>query len=511
MKKALAVICYAREWYFDLVLTSIGNQRIFGKPVMELYDIHLFQDGIWSAESEANVMGHARIGRTLEKLSSEYRVHRHKENLGVALHFDLIERTLFEKEGHDFVVFCEDDMILAPGYMQVMDLMAEKFAGDDRIGMISAHPLEPRVAVQNEEKAGTGYDVMGHNWGFGIWNHVWKERKPLMDAYYKILEGKEYRERDNPKIYRWLRSMGYKADISSQDYARTCCTHRLGRLRLATSLNYGLPIGSMGLHCRHEAFQKMGLDKVLPCHRPPVDLPDLSDDEYARLLERNDHIIGEEAGRYLKRTRLEIVDQIESEGEFRPYEESSCDFRKQYGSVLRLIEHHLKEDPDYAIGLFRTLSANLVAMGGDGHTECSLAGISRLDEVPGIEKMVSQIYQGLLGKKPDVEEMARYSEIIMKSGGIEECLTRIIASAEFALIHLESKPQALCRTEPWNMAVAANLVDQAYLALLGRKPLPTELELHAQHVLNSGDLGKCLQELVESEEFENRKSLLCEI
>ena len=507
MKKALAIICYAREWYFDMVLTSILNQHISGKHLTEIYDIHLFQDGVWNGESEANVAGHQRIGRTLERLSSEYRVHRQDENLGVALHFDLIERTLFEQKGYDFAVFCEEDMILAPGYMQVMDLMAEKFATDERVGMISAHPLEPRMEGQNREKGGTGYDVMGHNWGFGIWRHVWQQRKPLMDDYYKILEGREYRERDNPTIYRWLRSMGYLADISSQDYARSCCTHRLGKLRLATSQNYGLPIGSMGLHCRHEAFQKMGLDKVFPDHKPPMDLPDLSEDEYHRLLKRNDLIIREEAGAFLKRTRLEVVDQIESEGALGSYHTSSCDFRKHYGSVLRLIEHHLKDDPEYATGLFRALSANLVIMGGDGHTECSLAGLSRLDEVPGIENMVRQITQGLLGKKPVEEEYVRYSEIIMKSGGIEECLSRIIASAEFALKHAESHPEEGRTLDPVRRSGAAKLVDQAYLALLGRRPLPSELELHAQSVIDSGDLGQCLREIVDSEEFETRKSL----
>jgi hypothetical protein len=38
------------------------------------------------------------------------------------------------------VLFCEDDLILAPGYLAAIEQMRERFADDARVGMMAAHP-----------------------------------------------------------------------------------------------------------------------------------------------------------------------------------------------------------------------------------------------------------------------------------------------------------------------------------------------------------------------------------
>src|ERR1700733_12879938 len=117
MKKALAIITYSREHYLAFVLPSILAQRIGGMPVSEVYDVYIFQDGWWTGETSVNGIGHAAIGTMLEAHPQKGRVFRQNANLGVALHFDFIEKLLFVESAYDFVAFCEDALILAPGYM----------------------------------------------------------------------------------------------------------------------------------------------------------------------------------------------------------------------------------------------------------------------------------------------------------------------------------------------------------------------------------------------------------
>jgi hypothetical protein len=291
MKKALAIISYSREHYFELVLPSILNQKIFGRPVQEIYEIHLFQDGLWEGETDANRIGHRGIGRNLQALSSEYPIYQQERNLGVALHFDFIEKLFFLEKGYDFAVFCEDDMILAPGYMQVVDLMADKFANDDRVGMVSAQPGDPTFTLEYQLENSGRYHTMGHNWGFGIWKDIWLKRQPIINEYLEIIKSNNYRERDNGKIFKWMELRGFNPNISSQDYVKTCATYINRSIKLSTITNFGLPIGKYGLHCSKNNFLEMNLDKTVIFNKIIKSIPDLTNEEYIKLYGNGSYVL----------------------------------------------------------------------------------------------------------------------------------------------------------------------------------------------------------------------------
>jgi hypothetical protein len=156
MKKALALITYSREHYLALVLPSILAQRIGDKLVSEVYDVYIFQDGWWAGETSENRLGHAAISTMLEGHPQKGRVFGQNMNLGVALHFDFIEKLLFVENAYDFVAFCEDDLILAPGYMAALDQMGDRFANDPRVGMVSAHPGDCTVPLEAQRLRGDG-------------------------------------------------------------------------------------------------------------------------------------------------------------------------------------------------------------------------------------------------------------------------------------------------------------------------------------------------------------------
>ena len=146
MKMALAVITYDRAHYLSLVLPSILAQSIDGRPIQEHFDIHVFQDGFCHDDSRSNADGHRQVSEILFGLPAYIEKFQQPENLGVALHLDFIEKLLFREKNYDFVLFCEDDLILSSQYASIIKKMAEKFAGDERVGMISAHPSNPKTA-----------------------------------------------------------------------------------------------------------------------------------------------------------------------------------------------------------------------------------------------------------------------------------------------------------------------------------------------------------------------------
>jgi len=145
MKKAIALISYSRDEYFQLVYPTVIHQKIFGKKVSECYDIYIFQDGLAVDSNPEVAREHRRLQNRILGLHREDRVHIQEKNLGVARHFDYIENFLFLENNYDYVAFFEEDMILAPGYMQIIDLMGEKFWKDPRIGMVSGFRERKRM------------------------------------------------------------------------------------------------------------------------------------------------------------------------------------------------------------------------------------------------------------------------------------------------------------------------------------------------------------------------------
>lgn len=292
MRKALAVLSYNRDRYFELVLPSILHQRIAGRSVSDLYDIYFFQDGLWENEPEHAATGHRVVANTLRTLTEKYPVFQQEKNLGVALHFDFVERLLFEQKGYDFVAFFEDDLVLAPGYIQALDLMADKFDADPRVGMVSAHPSDPTLPLLDQKKSRHEFATMGHNWGFGLSRTFWQRRQPFVDCYLDLLKGSSYRNRPHKLIWNWLEAAGFSGAASSQDYVKQCGTFGLGACRISTKANFGLPIGRSGLHCKPELFKEMGFDSTVVCDEPITTVADLSDGDFKSLYSKQGHEVG---------------------------------------------------------------------------------------------------------------------------------------------------------------------------------------------------------------------------
>jgi hypothetical protein len=258
MKFAIALITHSRDRYFELVFESLINQLIKSKPVHDTYDIYVFQDGLANEAPLSVALGHERIASFMRGKVSLAAYVLQGENLGIALHFDLIERFLFVEKGYDYAVFCEDDLVLAPGYIATLDALRVAFQLDARIGMVSANPDNPFLPLIEQREGKHRYLPMGHNWGFGLSRAFWLRRQGFVDIYLDFVRGKPYQGRPHESIKSWLESCGFQGKASSQDYVKQCATSALGAVRISTLPNFGLYVGRQGVHCTPDLFQSMG-------------------------------------------------------------------------------------------------------------------------------------------------------------------------------------------------------------------------------------------------------------
>ena len=257
-KPAIALITYCRGDYFEKVLNSILAQQINNRPFSDFFDLYIFQDGLVENAPQADTQGHRVIAQLcLQKLDSNHVITQTK-NLGVALHFDLVERFLFEEQDLPWAAFCEDDLVLAPGYLATLSNMAQCFKDDERVAMFSCFGKTSKETIASQTAKQDALISMDHHWGFGMHQSAWRRRQPLVDEYLKLLQGTSYRARQHARIQNWQSFCGFKPGPTSQDYAKACAMSALGALKVSSYANFGTYIGEYGLHFTPELYAQKG-------------------------------------------------------------------------------------------------------------------------------------------------------------------------------------------------------------------------------------------------------------
>jgi tetratricopeptide (TPR) repeat protein len=449
MKKALAIITYAREHYLALVLPSILAQRIGDKLVSEVYDVYIFQDGWWVGETSENRRGHAAISTMLEAHSQNDRVFRQNTNLGVALHFDFIEKLLFVENAYEFVAFCEDDLILAPGYMAALDQMGDRFADDPRVGMMAVHPGDCTVPLEVQREHRNDFAAMGHNWAFGLTRSFWERRQPFVEGYLDLVRDVPYRLRDETKIFEWLKLAGFRAEASSQDYIKCCATAALGACRLSTYGNLGLPIGRTGLHCTPQKFLELGMDRAILVDEE-LRIGPLDDEQFSKVFRKSSYQRDVPAGRAVK---LEILVGDLPRGEKVDEEPPDCPVAPPQpmdamSPILRLVSSRLTNHPEWAVPLLELLAGQLAVpmlrRTRDGSKDPSIA----------IRAAISIAEHA----RADVEDWIALSHLLATDGRLSAALSwvnRVLHHQPHVASHHRLQASVLERLDRFEEALAA--------------------------------------------------------
>ncbi|MDQ2650833.1 MAG: glycosyltransferase [Actinomycetota bacterium] len=271
----IAVLSFNRPHYFEQVLTSLRHQS---EPV-DGRRVHLFQDGAvncYSGQVKASEADIAACVALFEAAFPEGTVHESRWNIGVAENFIRAETFVFEELEVPVAYFFEDDLVLAPHYLQALRTIWEVVRDQPRIGYFNAMGPDPGSPTEQSASSRT-LGPMHHNWGFGLRRDHWIRISPLMSQYYRLVLGKDYQERPHPAIRELFRSWGVPVEPSSQDSAKSAASLAMGALKVTSGPCLGRYIGELGVHMRPENFARDGWGKT-QLWTDPLPAPDPIDD-----------------------------------------------------------------------------------------------------------------------------------------------------------------------------------------------------------------------------------------
>ena len=251
----IAIISFDRPEYLKQVLASLRPQ------VDRRYPIFLFQDGGWnphSRQTRCNPDAIAKCIALFRKIIPWGIVFASDCNLGIADNYERAEQEIFGRMEAPQALFLEDDLVLSPNFLTATHMMLDLAKQEQRISYVSAYgnfwaDLHDQVSHRRE------LIHMHENWGFAMTRQAWLAERPFRQEYLRLLQGKDYTQRDSQAIIQFYSQRGWKTLITSQDGARWIASLELGKVRLTTFPCYARYIGRTGIHFTEKLYDQSGL------------------------------------------------------------------------------------------------------------------------------------------------------------------------------------------------------------------------------------------------------------
>ena len=262
----IGILSFNRPDYLDMTLKSLA-------PLVEAgREIHLFQDGGTNDVSDRVYAEPDVIERNIAVFRAHFPegvIHRQDRNLGIARHFDVVERYFFEERGVEVAAFFEDDMALGPNYLDIMDrFLIPEAVSNERIGCVAAYGWH-QATLGDQLARLSELVVMGHRWGFALTRRQWLRQKPHVDEYLALIAKTDYQQRDHRGILEWFLSKGLLPRGTSQDNVKETFSWMAGIASLMTFACHARYIGKVGVHFREQDYVAMGFAETELCPTAP--------------------------------------------------------------------------------------------------------------------------------------------------------------------------------------------------------------------------------------------------
>ena len=193
MKTAILLLGFNRVDYFQQTLSALE-----ANSAAHECDLHVYLDG--GEKARQSELVELVQSSTFENPTFVLR----QENWGIGRHLIDARRTLFDIHAYDRVILLEDDMLLAPSYIQtVMDLSdwSQQFSD---VGTVMAYNINHDAAELQANQLPHVVATNRHFWGYAMTRDVWDIIKHIIyDFERKYLSKNTYRDRSHFRI-RWM-------------------------------------------------------------------------------------------------------------------------------------------------------------------------------------------------------------------------------------------------------------------------------------------------------------------
>ena len=274
MKTAILLIGFNRVDYFDQTLTSLEENK-----AAHDCDLHVYLDG-------GPKSNHPALRKRIDASSfANITVVARTENWGIGRHLIDARRALFDEQGYERVLLFEDDMVLAPSYVEtVLNIMDWGRQYND-IGTVMAYTINDEPLLHQSQHLNHLIPTNRHFWGYGMERSVWSEIKTtLYDFEDRYLKDVSYAHRAHRsirwflirKISRQKRAVRSGSSLitnqllsppfkrfpfgcpTSQDAITALALWRHGFARITTRVSRARYVGQEGFSFTPEVYEKMG-------------------------------------------------------------------------------------------------------------------------------------------------------------------------------------------------------------------------------------------------------------
>ena len=185
MTAPIALFVYNRPAHTRRILEALSRNSLCRES-----DLFVFSDGPKSEVERDSVEQVRSITRDIRGFRS-VSVVKHEQNRGLAESITTGVTQLCEQFGE--VVVLEDDLIVAPRFLEFMNWMLQRYRAEERVMQISGY-MYPGVFDVSSDVL---YLPMISCWGWATWKRAWAYYDPDMGGYNRLVGDPELRSSFN--------------------------------------------------------------------------------------------------------------------------------------------------------------------------------------------------------------------------------------------------------------------------------------------------------------------------
>lgn len=181
MKHApIALFAFNRPLHIQKTLSAL-----IANPGFLESTVYVFSDGARDSGDEPQVDAVRQLVRSL-KLSNIKLIERHS-NYGLAKSVISGVSMLCEEFGR--VIALEDDLVVAPNFLEFMNDALARYELDERVMQISGFMFDVKTDLSNT----SFFLPIAPTWGWATWKRAWEKFDPAMTAYEQIEASRKVR------------------------------------------------------------------------------------------------------------------------------------------------------------------------------------------------------------------------------------------------------------------------------------------------------------------------------
>ncbi len=185
MAVPIVVFAYRRTEHLQRTLSSLIQCEGFaGSPVI------VYGDGPKTAKEIPDVEATRRLAHNMLGKTAEY----HFSPINKGLSRSIIEGVGAVTRRFGRAIVVEDDLLLAPGFLNYMNTALDRYAEDSAVLQVSGYMFD---VPEFNERRDAFFLPLTVSWGWATWRRAWDVFDPEVSGWEKMRPGSELRRRFN--------------------------------------------------------------------------------------------------------------------------------------------------------------------------------------------------------------------------------------------------------------------------------------------------------------------------